>query len=271
MTDIKITASPYGTWEYVPSGGCVLTAEQMEDVRLLVEYAGGMPHEAKIRLKRAALRVVDAVGYPNAYLVQQLRESLYEVDALLRATEPAEDGWGDVNPDDPKGRTYRETAEEYYSAPAVPAEEETKAEVVDGCTCWPEDRTPDCYTSSPVVPAPTETSAIGQAAIALRAALDVVDPLEDGDWEHAWRTVEDLEDCAKRAETIAPNETGPWQTLAAVPADIHKVRDRHGDKYRRRKGGGWSYRTLSRHWVELENPKGYDQFAPFVAAKEGDA
>ncbi|MHD0295017.1 hypothetical protein RCF19_03995 [Rhodococcus qingshengii] len=37
--------------------------------------------------------------------------------------EPAEDGWGDVNPNDPQGRTYRVTAEEYYSVPAETAEE----------------------------------------------------------------------------------------------------------------------------------------------------
>ncbi|MCW2300617.1 hypothetical protein [Rhodococcus erythropolis] len=75
---------------YIPAGGVALTAEQVEDVRTVLEYAGGMPHESRIRLRRAALRLVDAVGYPNAYLVQELREALAEVDGEFPATEPAE-------------------------------------------------------------------------------------------------------------------------------------------------------------------------------------
>ncbi len=43
----------------------------------------------------------------------------YDPGALFPATEPAEDGWGDVNPNDPQGRTYRETAEEYYATPVT--------------------------------------------------------------------------------------------------------------------------------------------------------
>ncbi|MCX6475691.1 MULTISPECIES: hypothetical protein [unclassified Rhodococcus (in: high G+C Gram-positive bacteria)] len=35
---------------------------------------------------------------------------------------------------------------------------------------------------------------------------NVLDPHEGGDWEDAWHTIADLEDCASRAETIAQQE-----------------------------------------------------------------
>ena len=94
--------------DYIPPGGMALTAEQAEDVRIVLNKFG--------------------FNQVTPEVVQAIEASKRLTLALFPATEPAEDGWGDVNPDDPQGRTYRETAEEYYSAPAEPAEEETKAE-----------------------------------------------------------------------------------------------------------------------------------------------
>lgn len=122
------------------------------------------------------------------------------------------------------------------------------------------------YAASPVVPAPTEASVIGGAAVALRAALAVVDPHEAGPWEHAWLSVRDLEDCAGRAEALATTDT-EWPSLDAVPAHVRTVRDKVGDEYRRVKNGGWDFR--SNEWQTIISPTAdYDEFAPFVAVEE---
>ena len=52
---------------------------------------------------------------------------------------------------------------------------------------------------SPKAPATIDASVIGVAAAALRNAMNVLDPHEGGDWEDAWHTIADLEDCAIRA------------------------------------------------------------------------
>ncbi|WEX03839.1 hypothetical protein [Rhodococcus sp. RCBS9] len=146
----RVLAHLQSTGRLIPAGGMALTAEQVKDVRIVLGLNGSQ--DIKV--------VLDAQA--------RLR-------ALFPATEPAEDGWGDVNPNDPLGRTYRETAEEYYSAPAEPAEEETKAETCAGI--FQGDRAYLCAlaaghygdhttangehwqksSSSPAVPAPTET------------------------------------------------------------------------------------------------------------------
>lgn len=124
----------------------------------------------------------------------------------------------------------------------------------------------DVEASSPDVPAPTEASVIGDAAVALRAALAVVDPHEAGPWEHAWLSVRDLEDCAGRAEALATTDT-EWPSLDAVPAHVRTVRDKVGDEYRRVKNGGWDFR--SNEWQTIISPTAdYDEFAPFVAVEE---
>ncbi|KZL33174.1 MULTISPECIES: hypothetical protein [Rhodococcus] len=115
--------------------------------------------------------------------------------------------------------------------------------------------------------APTEASVIGGAAVALRAALAVVDPLEDGDWEHAWRTVEDLEDCANRAETIAPTETGTWPSLNDVPAEVSEVWDANGDGWLRRSDIEWF--GCAEGGITSACRAGHPNLAPFVAAEEG--
>ena len=58
--------------------------------------------------------------------------------------------------------------------------------------------------NSPV--ARTAVSAFSVAALALRNAVEVLDPHEGGDWEHAWQTIADLEDCAGRFEASERTE-----------------------------------------------------------------
>ncbi len=71
MTDIKITPSPYGTWEYIPAGGMALTAKQVEDVRTLVNNSPMEIYDAKER---------------GLYYAAAAR-----LRALFPATEPAEE------------------------------------------------------------------------------------------------------------------------------------------------------------------------------------
>lgn len=77
--------------------GYIFTAEQVEELRSAWEAVKGYRIDGYARPH--VNRLVEVIG------------------RLLPATEPAEDGWGDVNPNDPQGRTYRVTAEEYYSVP----------------------------------------------------------------------------------------------------------------------------------------------------------
>ncbi|MFD6518135.1 hypothetical protein, partial [Rhodococcus sp. NPDC060176] len=71
MNDTAITPSPHGRWEYVPVGGHVLAAEQVENVRAA----------------REALR-----GYRNfdVYARSHVNRLIEAVGALFPATEPAE-------------------------------------------------------------------------------------------------------------------------------------------------------------------------------------
>ncbi|MGW8537533.1 hypothetical protein ACWGK5_25665 [Rhodococcus qingshengii] len=132
-------------------------------------------------------------------------------------------------------------------------------------------------SDSPVVPAPTEddtacvpapadTSVIGVAAAALSAALDVLDPHESGAWEHTWRTLGDLRDCAEREQSAsAPTETGPWQRIEDVPESVYLIKDCEGDKWRRDRKSWEVYSERGFRW----HPGFPDRFTPFVAAEEG--
>lgn len=156
MTDIKITPSPYGTWEYIPAGGMALTAEQVEDVKIVLGQLerGGPAFEAAHERLRA----------------------------LFPATEPAEERCQSVSifrercalvPGHDGRHAANGCAWGYPPAPAEPAEEETKAE---GPCTGGGDMHPCVLpaghagvhadsrglrwqnpASSPVVPAPTET------------------------------------------------------------------------------------------------------------------
>ncbi|MDV8066410.1 hypothetical protein R4P64_07830 [Rhodococcus sp. IEGM 1366] len=159
--------------------------------------------------------------------------------ALFPATEPAEDGWGDVNPNDPKGRTYRETAEEYYSAPAVPAEEETKAEalttLLEGVLEY------DSADMGWHLPGDWDPTDLADAIVHAPASSPVVP---------------------------APNETGPWQTWEAVPDGVkyHGIGGGGGVVYVNY--GGQRFRAES-GVLSLNTDRSVQMTAPFVAAEEG--
>lgn len=135
-----------------------LTAEQAEDVRLLLDELASERDECdtwdlydRVRALFPATDLAEHVHEQGAHytkgrtkagtwtvstcrtcgaVIERATEDGAWIDRTdpLSPAEPAEDGWDDVNPNDPQGRTYRETAEEYYATPAEPAEKETKAE-----------------------------------------------------------------------------------------------------------------------------------------------
>ncbi|WP_454835821.1 hypothetical protein [Rhodococcus qingshengii] len=68
----------------------------------------------------------------------------------------------------------------------------------------------------------------------------------------------------------APTETGPWQdwpSLDAIPADVRTAWDKSGDEWRRRKNGGWKFRSPGGKWQEVTlRLADFIDFAPFTTA-----
>ncbi|MDI9898479.1 hypothetical protein QM716_01275 [Rhodococcus sp. IEGM 1409] len=203
---------------------------------------------------------------------------------LEQATEPAEVTGRDFLEALP---TVRECFSDYVPpAAAEPAEKETKAHCLSEIEGWvcslttghdgdhtAYDQDGPAYTwpaASPVVPARTETSEIRAAADALSSALVILDPLETGHWEHAWRTLNDLDDCAKREKASATAEAGGWDTWDTVPENVTVVSSFLDHRYR--KVDGEVFRVLEdgkQHKAADFTPTDMRSFAPFVAAEEG--
>ncbi|WP_156423057.1 hypothetical protein [Rhodococcus sp. KB6] len=267
VEELSVTCDRWSQWEEVaavalthlqsagrliPAGGMALTAEEWADVQTVSNCA---------------------VQYGNI----ASRGAAYRLAVRFPATEPAEDGWGDVNPNDPQGRTYRETAEEYYSAPAEPAEEETKADPFKALHDVISFSSMDFGSASDVA-----------WMYGIVVGWDNDDP-DEGEHPHAamwsiaqrfnWphRKVEELRNL--RAEWVrrtsspvvpAPTETGPWQTWQEAP---------EGVQYYGINGWGPTYyvnRDGVRYRVFDGTPSKTEDyvvqnFAPFVAAEEGRA
>ena len=233
-----VLASLADAGRLVPAGGMALTAEQVEDVRTAVWSEGDIADAAFNRLR-----------------------------ALFPATEPGEDGWGDVNPNDPQGRTYRETAEEYYSAPAESAEEETKAEEK---LVAHRDSKGDIY--------------VGHALVAfkhrsyeqIRRWFNEAHP--GGISERRYRAVLHLLNVeASSPDVPALTETGPWQTWQEVPEGVKyspKARPPAGSPLRLLaqplwvNRGGTRYQARSGTVSKIGDVEMF-HYSPFVAAKEG--
>ena len=201
----RVLAHLQSAGRLIPAGGMALTAEQVEDVRTVVFTKSGS----------------------DTYLLAG--ETVDRLRALFPATEPAEDGWGDVNPNDPQGRTYRETAEEYYSVPAEPAEEETKAEVFDlnalvrqlAQAGWRERERGEWFAHEPSIEWDTQLD--WQQQIEYQVVRGILTELK----RLGFLTLP-----ASSPVVPAPTETGPWQTWEAVPEGA-TVKSANGERFRK--------------------------------------
>lgn len=155
----------------------------------------------------------------------------------------------------------------YPTAPAVPAEEETKAELCAGGGGMHPCVLPASHsgvhadreglrwnnpTSSPVVPAPTETGPRYCSSCKLN-----VPPAPY------------CTNCGGDTIPRSPTETGLWQTWQEVPDQVAVIRDRDGDRWKRSDAGsGWKYFSRkTSEWADVGRPN--SMYAPFVAAEEG--
>ena len=266
MTDIKITPSPYGTWECIPSGGMSLTAEQVEDVRTYIDCA------AKC-----------GVGSDNGVAAR--------LHALFPATEPAEDSvgdplqaWKDFLKPKPIGwyRTMElDFAAKHFGFPSNPVFEDRYTAPDGGKWQWTDELQWElrCYPPAPVEPAEEETKAVHNAAVERRTVLgrrvqglhdqaadgcdgtffhDLGRALEDFLPTWGWVWADDLSPVVP-----APTETGPWQhrdgrICVYAPAVTPRLRYRVG-KFN-------DHGDFVHDDSERQLPEG---FAPFVAAEEG--
>lgn len=181
----------------IPAGGMALTAEQVEDVRTVVS--------------------ADAAAWnrlsPALFAAYRLRR------ALFPATEPAEPAIQSAG-----GDCFDVC--EGHTAPAEPAEEETKAE--------PSTR----QIADVIVEGRSQNMSWMQIAEMVK---QVFFPTETGPWQD-------------------------WPSLDAIPADVRTVWDKAGDEYRRTNGGwkfrshGGKWQQIT---LPLDD---YIDFAPFTTA-----
>lgn len=208
--------------EYVPVGGRVLTAELVEDVRALVWLDGRRNFDAFRRLR-----------------------------ALFPATEPAADakpcgsnsvtlGWCKLTARHEGLHTngtylWGTPSEPDPPAAAEPAEEETKAEGHD----------PD--------------------ALAKRLAWiwhDGWDACGERERGYLRRAAEMAHSYYASSPVVpAPTETGPWQTLAEIPASVTRIMDR----------GHWIWTRIDADEWRCGAITQPSCLAPFVSAEEKDA
>lgn len=251
MSDIKITPSPYGTWEYVPAGGMALTAEQVENVRAAREELRGYRN---------------FTGYGRSHVNQLIAA----VDALFPATEPAEEetkAEGPCEVRSPQGdacsfpKPGHAGVHTWAWPDKKPAGEETRAECVgDDYYCAQRDSAGNIRLNC------------GRGLLVAEAACTVYDVKEwwaradrGSKWERQYQAALDLFDREASSSPVvpAPTETGPWQDISEAPKHLTLI-DRVGDK--------WTYD--GDNWITPETailPVLYinRKYAPFVAAEEG--
>ena len=328
QAQIDLLAELQSTGRLVPAGGMALTAEQVEDVRTVLGKATTEYGAMELTAAWARLRALfpatepaeDSVGDPLQAWKEFLKPKpigwystmtrefatehfgFPEVTGLLECTHTASDGgtWGWC------GGDWELLV--YPPAPAVPAEEETKAEAESDLDMHPDAvygreyveqakvrriaravKECDTPSSSPVVPAPTETEfERGVRAGINEYRLYFLDENNEGaiyqevpvaELDRAAESAFALAvalDNTKRADTPAPTETGPWQTWEEVPNDTP-----FWSRDKRETNSWWWIKRSTEHRKELRQadscgetvhlgPTSFmNEFAPFVAAEEG--
>ncbi|GAB6920544.1 hypothetical protein JCM9803A_09940 [Rhodococcus erythropolis] len=203
-----------------------LAARLQAQIDLLAELhsAGRLLAADEMRLTAEQVEDVEAlVATANPYSAPAAR-----LRALFPATEPAEEPCtGNLRCEAPlhaEGCYATHRIPPGRLAPAEPAEEETKAE--GPC----EVRSPQGDTCS--------FPKSGHAGV------------------HTWAWPDKKP--ASSPVVPAPTETGPWETVDAIPGSVTRIKDCEGDVWHRCTAG-WEHGGL-------HGPEGY---APFVAAEEG--
>lgn len=209
------------TGRLVPAGGMPLTAQEFADfLNMIHEGRGDYSSRDRLRERFAATEFNDVQCGSGS------------VDGEVRCTLPA---------------GHHEFHDYMSPAPAVPAEEETKAEDESG---WHWVQSAGGYYSGPACTGGYECKSMAHHEGCLRPTSPASSPV-----------------------VPAPTETGPWKTLDVIPVDVRKVRDGLGELWKRDDLGRWlAYTSDERAYVMVALPvSSFDEFAPFVAVEARDA
>ncbi len=233
VEELSVTCDRWSQWEEVaavalthlqsagrliPAGGMALTAEQVEDVTAVASWALHQTCPTKVRERASRIRrALFLATEPTEERLARNPEALADLKAYA------------ANPESVAKVSLRGTA------PAEPAEEETKAE-------YPHRGLGDLTVLGP------EIFTNGEV-INWRGENFVRQP-----------------DPASSPVVPAPTETGPWPSLNDVPAEVRKLTDKDGDPWVRHLGS-WKQGVVCGGKKSCQ--AGHPEFAPFVAAEEG--
>lgn len=237
---------------YIPAGGMALTAELVEDVRALVWLDGRRNFDAFHRL-RALFPATEPAEVISRY--QTMQRGFAAKHFGFPANPVFEDRY--TAPDGGKWQWTDELQWElrcYPPAPAVPAGEETKAEVDGDFIEIVFDGPPEAVSGRFV-----------EVENPQGASISVGEWIDRGDGFWALRIP-----YPSSPVVPAPTETewqtlgGPWDRIEDIPKTVGRVTDRDGDAWE------WD----GDNWVTPETailPTTYinRKYAPFVAAEEG--
>ncbi|MCZ4613329.1 hypothetical protein [Rhodococcus qingshengii] len=192
--------------------------------------------------------------------------------ALFPATEPAEDSVGDplqawkdfLKPIGWYRTMALDFAAKHFGFPANPVFEDRYTAPDGGKWQWTDELQWElrCYPPAPAVPAEVETKAEYPRT---DGDFTVLGPeiFTDASGEFiCWKGVNYVRqpDPASSPVVPAPTETGPWETLAKVPASVPKVIDTVGREFWRGPHGWKPY--------YFNSGESHHAFAPFVAAEK---
>ena len=273
VEELSVTCDRWSQWEevaavalthlqsagrLVPAGGMALTAEPVEDVRIVLGLNGSqdikvvLDAQARLRALFPATEPAEEVkpvhprpnvgdwGYGGGAAVYAPEVRCKTREELL--SEKVEQLQAQVKH---LSRVAVNAAEHGIPAPAEPAEEETKAE----------------RDSEGII------RINGGRIVALsRDPRELVqqwfDLAEPGSkWQRDYAAALDLFDREAASSPVvpAPTETGPWQTLAEIPASVTRIMDRGHWIWTRIDADEWRCGALTQPSC----------LAPFVASEEG--
>ncbi|QTR98385.1 hypothetical protein J6K27_003513 [Rhodococcus qingshengii] len=287
----RVLAYLQSTGRLVPAGGMALTAEQVEDVRIVTTEVGGYAAEQFRRWHAAKDRLVES--FFSATEPAAVRDGSDLVVVQRSHTAKAVQSWMTLDLWTDLGKNDKDFDAEYERqgfgdlwatllgevralvqattpAPAEPAEEETKAEEPVGTVC---DETQKAYDEAVSL----------SYWLAKQLGEHVDDAYDRGETltDTVQRLIEHIRPNLGKTKTAAspvvpaPTETGPWPTWESVPDDVwFTSASAVGFLPAHRKRGSlvdWQFRDGSVGVYDVSrigNGKLMAR-APFVAAEEG--